>query len=410
MSTMAIFWVVAGFAAGIAASIVLLPVIRGLRNEEGSRRLSVLVVGAGGLGLLVCAVGLYLALGRPDAVDPLSAGVETPHQGVSGSGTGMDSMEVSVQRLVDKLSANGGSDAEWDLLAQSYEYLGNATAAAEARQHRIAGQPALGGNNDLAIYAEKVAASPKDAESWLGLAALKRTQRDFDGAVEAYEKARDLKGMTADAWADYADALASRAGGSLQGPAAKAIDEALKVDKNHPKALWLKATLAVNERRYADASRLWKQLRDVLPEGSPDITIIDANLAESEQLKSAGAPAAQPAGVKIAGTVEVDPALMAKVAPGMTLFVYAKAEQAGGPPVAVFRQAVEGWPARFVLDDTLAMLPDRRLSGFDRVVVEARLSKTGQAIAAAGDLQGKGVTVDTRSGQPVTLRITQVIG
>jgi cytochrome c-type biogenesis protein CcmH len=411
MSAVAIFWVLAGFAAGIAASIALLPVLRGLRNENGSQRSSLLVVGAAAVGLLVCAVGLYLTLGRPDAVDPAMASTVTaPHEGVSGSGGGMDSMEVSVQRLVDKLAANGGTDAEWDLLAQSYEFLGNAAAAAEARQHRVAGQPAAAPGSDVALYEEKVAASPKDAVSWLGLAELKRTQRDFAGAVAAYEKARDLKGMTADAWADYADALASQAGGSLGGPAAAAIEQALKMDKNHAKALWLKATLAVNERRYDDAARLWKQLRGVLPAGSPDITIIDANLAESEQLRSAGVPAPAAAAAKIAGTVEVDPGLMAKVTPGMTLFVYAKTEQAGGPPVAVFRQAVDRWPVRFVLDDTLAMMPARQLSNFDRVVVEARLSKTGQAIAASGDLQGKGVTVDTRSGQPVALRISQVIG
>jgi cytochrome c-type biogenesis protein CcmH len=320
-------------------------------------------------------------------------------------------MEVSVQRLADKLAANGGTDAEWDLLAQSHEFLGNAAAAEAARQHRVAGQPAAAVTADLSAYEEKVAASPRDAESWLGLAALKRGQRDFAGAVQAYEKVRDLKAMTADAWADYADALASQAGGSLKGPASDAIDQALKMERNHPKALWLKATLAVNERRYDEAARLWKQLRDVLPEGSPDIAIIDANLAESEQLRSARTPAAQPASAaRIAGTVEVDPALLPKIAPGMTLFVYAKSEQAGGPPVAVFRQPVERWPASFVLDDTLAMLPDRRLSSFDRVVVEARLSRSGQAIAASGDLQGTRLTVETRAGQPIALRITQVIG
>jgi cytochrome c-type biogenesis protein CcmH len=94
----------------------------------------------------------------------------------------------------------------------------------------------------------------------------------------------------------------------------------------------------------------------------------------------------------------------------MTLYIYAKVPNAPGPPLAVSRVAAGSWPARFVLDDTQSMLPDRRLSDFPQVIIEARLSKSGQAIAAAGDLQGRSGTVDTRAARPVNLKIDQVIG
>ncbi len=316
-------------------------------------------------------------------------------------------------------ASSGGTDAEWDLLAQSYEFLGNASAASEARQHRSAGAsaPPTAASSDLSTYEQQVAASPEDVEAWRGLAALKRNQRDFAGAVAAYEQLRSLKGMTADAWADYADALASQPGGTLAGPAADAIEQALKLDRNHAKALWLKATLAIQQQRYADAVKLWQRLRSVLPPESPDIRIIDANIEEAQTLARSDAPtsgsapvAATAARVQISGTVDVDPEIRSKVTKGMTLFVYAKAANAPGPPLAVLRQTVGNWPTKFVLDDTLAMLPDRRLSDFQQVIVEARLSATGQAIATAGDLQGKSVAVDMKAVQPVTLRISQVIG
>ena len=426
MSLAATFWVIAGFAAGIAACFVLMPVLKKERDANSQVDASVLsdkriwFGASAALGLFGLAIAMYLQLGRPDVLDGgLTGAAGSPHAGVATAESGkVDSMEVSVQRLAAKLTGSGGTDAEWDLLAQSYEFLGDAAAAAEARQHRAAApeQSPSAATSDLALYEKGVAASPADAQAWLGLAASRRSQRDFSGAVAAYDKVKALNGMTPDAWADYADALASQPGGSLRGPAADAIEQALKMDKSHAKALWLKATLAINEQRYSDAATLWQRLRSVLPPESPDIRIIDANIEEAQALaKQGGVSSAQQATaasgeVQVTGTVDVDPVLLAKVTSGMTLFVFAKAVDAPGPPLAVLRQPVASWPARFVLDDALAMLPDRRLSDFQQVIVEARISRSGQAIAAPGDLQGAGIKVDTRSARPLALKISQVIG
>ena len=68
--------------------------------------------------------------------------------------------------------------------------------------------------------------------------------------------------MNADSWADYADVLATLSGGSLAGEPARAIDHALELDAQHPKALWLKASLAHEQgplsgftRRVEEAAR-----------------------------------------------------------------------------------------------------------------------------------------------------------
>jgi cytochrome c-type biogenesis protein CcmH len=130
-------------------------------------------------------------------------------------------------------------------------------------------------------------ADPRDAQEWLALAAARRRERDYAGAREAYSQVIQRNAMTADSWADYADALASLPGGSLAGEAQIAIQHALRLDPNHPKALWLKASHAYEEHRYADALVLWKRLRAVLREDSPDAGIVDANIAESAQLARA---------------------------------------------------------------------------------------------------------------------------
>jgi cytochrome c-type biogenesis protein CcmH len=127
-------------------------------------------------------------------------------------------------------------------------------------------------------------ANPRDAQEWLALAAARRHSRDYAGAREAYSQVIQRNAMTADSWADYADALASMSGGSLGGEAELAIQRALSLDPNHPKALWLEASHAYEEHRYADALTLWKRLRAALRPDSPDTGIVDADIAESAQL------------------------------------------------------------------------------------------------------------------------------
>lgn len=110
-----------------------------------------------------------------------------------------------------------------------------------------------------------------------------RRQRKFKEAAEAYSRAAAAGRMSADSWADYADALAS-AGSSLKGAPADALAQALALDPLHPKALWLKASLEHEERRYRDAVSTWRNLLAVVPASSSDARIIEANIAEATRL------------------------------------------------------------------------------------------------------------------------------
>jgi cytochrome c-type biogenesis protein CcmH len=59
----------------------------------------------------------------------------------------------------------------------------------------------------------------------------------------------------------------------------------------------------------------------------------------------------------------------------------------------VLRARVGELPLKFTLDDSLAMSPQARISGQAEVEVEARVSKTGQAMAQPGDLMSDVKTV-----------------
>ena len=72
------------------------------------------------------------------------------------------------------------------------------------------------------------------------------------------------------------------------------------------------------------------------------------------------------------------------------------------------RARVRDLPYRFSLDDSMAMAPAMKLSAFPRVVVGARISKSGNAAPQPGDLQGASAPVANDAGE-VSVVIDRVV-
>ena len=110
-----------------------------------------------------------------------------------------------------------------------------------------------------------------------------RVQRRFAEAQAVYEEAVKANPMDADAWADLADSAASAAGNDLT-KGRDAIMHALAIDPRHRKALWLRASLELQEQRYTTAATTWRELLALVAEGSSDARVIAANIAEADAL------------------------------------------------------------------------------------------------------------------------------
>lgn len=391
------FWLIVGTMSGVAASLAIGTLWRSAASRANAWRMRTALV-TSAVVFVGGAIALYLALGSPEAVSTSIAAAPAHEHSDATSGRAATSMEAAITNLRERLARGGGSDADWELLAQSYQFNGDEAAAALARKHQL---PQL---------ATVVPTTTSD--SWETVAATARREHKYAEAREAFEHLIQLGQMSADSWANYADVLASLGGGKLSGPPAAAIEHALALDGTHPKALWLEASLAHEEHREADALGVWRKLRSILPDGSSDAAIVDANIAEASELAGArAAPLPQTSTVAaVLGQVSISPELAKQATPGSTLFIYAKSVDSPGPPLAVFRSAVKAWPVSFRLDDSMAMMPSRTVSSAKTVIVEARISRTGQATPAAGDLQATGITTDPRAGKPIQLTISKVIG
>jgi cytochrome c-type biogenesis protein CcmH len=260
------FWFLAGALVTVAIVVALRPWLRGHPAQTVRPAIPAFAVPiAAALALIGVALGIYFLLGSPQSIASAHASNSDIHVSNSGhdavgkaADTNAGSLDEVTQKLATRLATQGGSDGEWQLLAESYDYMGRTADAKAARAHI-----ASVGSNDTA---------------------------------------------------------------------------------------------------------------------------------------------------EISGSIDIASKLASHATPGTTLFVYAKQPNAPGPPLAVVRLRIERWPVTFTLNDSNAMVPGRSLSTAQSVQIEARISRSGDAIAQTGDLVGTVTGVNPRAGQPVKISIDRQIG
>ncbi|MEJ5988472.1 c-type cytochrome biogenesis protein CcmI [Ramlibacter sp. PS3R-8] len=306
------------------------------------------VAAALSIGLPAAALALYLQVGNPRAVAVLAANQPEAHE------SGGVEMEVAVSRLAARLRTQPDDLEGWTVLARSLEFL----------------------------------------------------QR-YDDAAAAYQRALAIAPNQPQLLADYADALGSARSGDLSGPAQAAIDAALAIDADHPKALALAGAAAFKRGDIAVARQHWEHLLSRLPPDSELAQLIGADLARLESPNTSN-HAGVPSRKHVGGQVAIAPSLQDKVAPDDTVFVIARAQAAGPMPVAVLRLRVKDLPAKFVLDDSLAMSPERPISRFGKLTIDVRVSRSGQAAPQPGDLAGSMVGVSLGQ-EGIELRVDRLI-
>jgi len=242
----------------------------------------------------------------------------------------------------------------------------------------------------VAKLAERMKQNPDDPQGWAMLGKAYAVMNRFDDAAAAYGKAVERVPDNPHLLADYADALAMKQGQSLAGEPEALVARALKIDPNHPKSLALAGTIAFEKKDYAGALRHWEGLAAQVPPDSDVGRNVQASIAEARALMGSkdGKNNAAGTGGGVSGTVTLAPALKDKVAPDDTVFIFARAVEGSRMPLAILRKKVSDLPAKFALDDSLAMSPATRLSGTQQVVIGARVSKSGNATPQPGDLQG----------------------
>jgi cytochrome c-type biogenesis protein CcmH len=294
----------------------------------------------------MAGIGLYFVLAKPGSV------ANAPAETVQKTGTGADAVnapqiEQQIKTLTAEVTKNPMNGEAWADLARSHSALGQHAPAADA-------------------FAKAAAILPPDASL-------------LSDWADAYVVAHNRQ------WDETSRALVKRA---------------LAADPKFLKALSLAATDAFDNANYAGAIGYWKRMKDAVPSEASVQKYADANIAEATAvmtgnsvntadapLKETAAGPAKAASAAIAGAIVINEKLRAKTLPTDTVFVFAKATEGQGPPLAVKRYPVADLPVDFRLDDDASMVPGRGLSSVIEAVVSARVSRSGNPIAQPGDLE-----------------------
>lgn len=308
----------------------------------------------------------------------------------------------------------------------------------------------------LEVLAEGLAArmekNPDNLDGWIMLGrtyfAIKQPQKALDAMERAYKLAPEQPSVIL----AYAEAVAANSGNRLEGRPAELIRAVLSKEPGNPSARWLDGMLAFQQRRFADATGIWEGLLNEMDPSSEESNQMRRMIAEAQsraglpkggsgagqipqprptdgtaattgpapaQTSAGGADAptvdvtASPAleadpGASIQVSVSLDPGISAQAMPEDAVFVYARAAAGPPMPLAVQRYRVSDLPVTVTLDDSMAMMPAMRLSAFPRIIVGARISKSGQATPQSGDLEGQTDPIMAAEAPTVSVTIDQV--
>lgn len=294
----------------------------------------------------------------------------------------------------------------------------------------------------LGELTSRVRNEPEDVDAWNRLGMIWKQLQQYPASEGAFRRVIYIEPENEFARVELAETLlyaSNRA--QLPPESQELLDSVLAENPDNQKALWLAGLGAFHDGDERRALGLWIRLRDLLPEGNVRQRVIEqiAQVTDAPQpepvAESASAPMTNPhagipgmstsgagmqaasrnedsadaGGASIQVEVAVDPALAARLAGSETVFVFARAVNGPPAPLAVKRLAASDLPATVTLSDADSMAQGLSLSVFPQVRISARISRSGNAIASTGDLQGQSGPITVQDTDRITITIDQVV-
>ncbi len=315
------------------------------------------------LAVPVAALGLYLALGNPQALSPgtVVARTTAPTDATGSTTQSLPSVDSMLAQLETRLASHPDDAEGWRLLGRSYTHL-----------------------------------------------------ERLEDASRAFSRARALRPDNPDAMLDHAEILARLAGNRLEGEAMKLVNRALAVDPSHRRALWLGGFSALQAGDKPGAITHWEKIQALGGLEPEETQMLNRMLARArgEEEVAPKAPAPPPStasvdGARVTVRVELASELRDQAAPTDTVFIYARAAEGPRIPLAIVRKQVRDLPLTVALDDSMSMSPEFRLSLYPEVIIGARISKSGNARPDSGDLQGSSDRLHTADTGKVSITINK---
>jgi len=281
------------------------------------------------------------------------------------------SLEDMTRSLAGRLQQNGGSQEDWAMLGRAYKHLGQYLLSVKAFEQA----------NKMAPNAQLMI---EQTESM----ALANNQR-----------------FTAEARA--------------------LVMRALELEPDNLNVLWFAGVAEYQAGNYRNSiehlSRLSEQakqdaeversLRLYIDKARSALLAAGENVPTTDEILGATAAPSDVAtgGASLQVKVDIGTEVRSRFSAGDTVFVYAKAAAGPKMPLAAQRLTLAQLPATVTLDDSMAMMEGMNMSAFGSVVISARVTTTGSAIAKAGDYIGQFNVEDVSQTELIEVQIDTLV-
>jgi len=287
--------------------------------------------------------------------------------------------------------------------------------------------------------------NPEDIEAWGRLGDVWKRMEQFPAAESAFRRVLFIDPGNPDASVELAETLLFQSQRRRMPEESRALlRDVLAENPDHQKALWLAGMGAFQDGQTERAIALWTRLEAKLPEGSPVRASVSRQIAQANGQVPAEpalpanhppiagsnppaaprsvdppvssvtpdrnpAPAPSSQGQSINVEVSVATALRQRLQGNETVFVFARAVNGPPAPLAVKRFTAAELPATVTLSEADSMAQGLSIATFPRVQIVARISRTGNVMAAPGDLEGGSGPLTVNETSSVDVKIDRVI-
>lgn len=222
----------------------------------------------------------------------------------------------------------------------------------------------------------------------------------FQDAAGAFAHVVTLTEDDPEPLSQYAQALFLAQDSQVTPQIEELVDRTLTLQPDNVTALGLKGVISFENKQYRDAIKAWEpllaeardpQARAALASGIAQARAMLGDAPEEPEPASTGLrEEAASSGLKV--HVALSNQLKA-LPPETRVFVFARASDGPPMPLAVVPVTVGELPKTVLLNDTMAMMPELKLSGFEKVDIVARISRSGDVRSADYEASLKDVDI-----------------
>ena len=241
---------------------------------------------------------------------------------------------------------------------------------------------------------KNIAETPTNTEAWIILASGQMMLLEYEKAINSLEKALVLDGNNVEIMVRLADARTMHNNGRVGDGELGILHNAYNIDSKNNNLLWLLAVAYEQRNQFSKALDYWKELAE-LPSQSPEMT-----QQIQQQIDRLSLPQ-----LSYFFAITINPALLEKVQPDATLFIFASELNGLPMPIAATRAQAKDIPVTIRLDNNASLSTERPLSSFDRLTITARISNAGEPLPQPGDFFG---TITLSSVQATTTQKIEI--